>query len=230
MFQLYLFLYWTSRAAPGWSYYANSIQLRLDLLFKAPSQYLPWASSLIMQHGTLHVFASLINWILSTPNWRKAAIPPVWTQIGKHLSSTTLIFYCKCISNQILEVPCTGFIQILGVSFLVHNSYNTVFKVLLLLRNTNAHSLHSFDQFTYYDDIYILSRLDFTKERFGGPFINCQNISGNPLYILFSIRPVLNCFRSTGSIYYHTMWIRSWSCYQFVRGHNFLYPQAFMDQ
>ena len=85
-----------------------------------------------------------------------------------------------------------SFIQILGVSFLVHNSYNTVFKVLLLLlRNTNAHSLlnHSFDQFTYYDDIYIPSRLDFTKERFGGPFINCQNISGNPLYILFSIGP-----------------------------------------
>ena len=70
--------------------------------------------------------------------------------------------------------------------------YKTVYKVINFARK-NKYPLHH-SALTYGDD-YIPSRLDFAKERFGGPFTTEQvkNVKTflRILFVLFSIGPVL---------------------------------------
>ena len=138
---------------------ANYIQLGLDQLFEAPSKYL----ALFIHYAT-------------------------WTfHIGSFLLRTTdSFFYCSYLLN-LLPAKVTIFatpyiVTILLITLLVitwwkrqwfhsepgrENPYKTVFNVINFARKLKYPLQRS--AFTYSDN-YIPSRIDFAKDRYGGPF------------------------------------------------------------
>ena len=148
-------------------YQANYIQLGLDQLFEAPSRYL----SLFIHYAILAFYTSEIV-VVTLGFFERYVVKCTHIYTGKHhvwytivlLSLLTLILFVLLL---ISFCKRRWFISDSGQT----NPYKTVFKVISFawkhknpLRRT---------AFTYSDD-YIPTRLDFAKERFGGPFTTEQ--------------------------------------------------------
>ena len=163
-------------------YQANFIQLGLDQLLEAPSEYLGlfthWATWALNISSTLFITIMSLYWCLS-----------------KHHSFT--------LSKVSLSIPFVLLLALLVLVLVTHwkrrwfysepgqyNPYRTVFKVLNFARK-HKHPLRR-SAFTYSDN-YIPSRLDFAKERYGGPFTTEQveNVKTllRLLLLLFSLGP-----------------------------------------
>ena len=185
-------------------YQANFIQLGLDQLLEAPSEYLGlfahwamWAFNL-----TFIILNVLVNLRICLPKQR-----------AKVDISVTSIFFVLTLT----------FLGLLVVSRWKHqwfyrepgqdNPYKTVFKVLNFARK-HRHPLQR-SAFTYSDN-YIPSRIDFAKERYGGPFTTEQveNVKTllRLLLLLFTLAPTyvlqvpasLNIFTTFG---YHLSYV-----------------------
>ena len=163
-------------------YQANFIQLGLDQLLEAPSEYLGlfthWATWALNISSTLFITIMSLYWCLTK-------------------------YYSFTLTKASLSIP---FVQLLALLVLVlvthwkrrwfysepgqYNPYRTVFKVLNFARK-HKHPLRR-SAFTYSDN-YIPSRLDFAKERYGGPFTTEQveNVKTllRLLLLLFSLGP-----------------------------------------
>ena len=159
-------------------YQANFIQLGLDQLFEAPSHYL----SLFIHYATWAFRSGTLLFVL---------IP---TFVCWHSSPTTVVIALS-----------TTYIISLVSSLLMYywkkkwfytdhswnNPYKTVYRVLKFAKEHRYPLQRS--AFTYSDN-YIPSRLDFAKERFGGPFTTEQVEDVKTLlrilYVLLAIGPV----------------------------------------
>ena len=168
-------------------YQANYIQLGLDQLFEAPSRYL----SLYIHYAILAFYISEIP-VMFAQILKRYFTKCHHTNNGKHdswfalvlTSLFTLILFALLL---ISFWKRRWFISDSGQS----NPYKTVFKVISFawkhknpLRRT---------AFTYCDD-YIPTRLDFAKERFGGPFTTEQvedvKVLRRIIAVLLAIGPV----------------------------------------
>ena len=138
-------------------YQANFIQLGLDQLFEAPSHHL----SLFIHYATwsFHVGAVVVSVFISLRLC-------VHIKRQDALFVTTAIFSLLMILFILLLV---GYCKYHWFSTNIghYNPYKTVCKVLNFARKYKYPLRRS--AFTYCDK-YIPSRLDFAKERFGGPF------------------------------------------------------------
>ena len=143
-------------------YQANFIQLGLDQLFEAPSQY-------------LRLFILYTAWIFGC-----GSLP------------FTLMLPLLLCSVQLKDVPIYLLViipSIISVTLIIlliisrwkrhwfyiepghQNPYKTVFNVIKFAKN-HKHPLRR-SAFAYCDD-YVPSRIDFAKQRFGGPFTTEQ--------------------------------------------------------
>ena len=160
-------------------YQANFIQLGLDQLFEAPSHY-------------LGLFIHYSMWTFSLGSL--------------YFIITSYMLTCVFIDNifialSISFIPPLILILLLVISYWKRrwflsepghqNPYRTVYEVLIFAKS-HKHPLRR-SAFTHCDN-YIPSRLDFAKERFGGPFTTEQveNVKTflRILLILFAIGPV----------------------------------------
>ena len=163
-------------------YQANFIQLGLDHLFEAPSRY-------------LGLFIHYAVWTFQLGSLLLILILPIMLCLG------------KMEKNIVFAPPITTFtlfyIVLLCVSIWKrrwfcsepgrNNPYKTVYDVIRFVKN-HKHSLQR-SAFTYSDN-YIPSRLDFAKERYGGPFSTEQveNVKTffRILLVLFAVGPVFS--------------------------------------
>ena len=139
-------------------YQANFIQLGLDQLFEAPSHHL----SLFIHYATwsFHVGAVVIS-VLVSLNW----CVHVKEQHTTFIIIATLFSLLMILFILLLVGYCKY--RWFSTNTGHYNPYKTVCKVLNFARMNKYPIRHS--AFTY-SDKYIPSRLDFAKERFGGPF------------------------------------------------------------
>ena len=162
-------------------YQANFIQLGLDQLLEAPSEY-------------LGLFVHWATWAFN-------------------LTSIIFIIYvrlhdCFLLHRAVVNISATSILFVLTLTFLgllvvsrwkhqwfyrepgQDNPYKTVFKVLNFARK-HRHPLQR-SAFTYSDN-YIPSRIDFAKERYGGPFTteHVENVKTllRLLLLLFTLAP-----------------------------------------
>ena len=161
-------------------YQANFIQFGLDQLFEAPSHHL----SLYIHYATwsFHLGAVVVAVLISM----------IWCNHIRHNN----IFITICLSILLvilfilLLISCCKY-HWFSTNTGRHNPYKTVCKVLNFARKHNYPLQRS--AFTFCDK-YIPSRLDFAKERFGGPFPTekVENVKTflRILSILFAIGPV----------------------------------------
>ena len=168
-------------------YQANYIQLGLDQLFEAPSRYL----SLFIHYAILAFYISEIP-VLAVDFFEQYVIICTHINTGVHhvwflllvVSLLTLILFALLV---ISFWKRRWFISDSGQT----NPYKTVFKVISFawkhknpLRRT---------AFAYSDD-YVPTRLDFAKERFGGPFTTEQvedvKVLRRIIAVLFAMGPV----------------------------------------
>ena len=161
-------------------YQANIIQLGLDQLFEAPSQYLglfihyaSWAFRL----GSLH---TLVNILLIMCYKSKASnIAQILMQMLVLFLLTILLLISYWKRRWFYSEPGH------------QNPYKAVYGVFKFAKNHKYPLRRS--AFTHCDN-YIPSRLDFAKERFGGPFTTEQveNVKTflRILLILFAVGPV----------------------------------------
>ena len=168
-------------------YQANYIQLGLDQLFEAPSRYL----SLFIHYAILTFYISEIP-VMSVNYLKRYITKCHHINTGKHgawfeLVVTSLFVLILFPLLLISFWKRRWFISDSGQS----NPYKTVFKVISFswkhknpLRRT---------AFAYSDD-YIPTRLDFAKERFGGPFTTEQvedvKVLRRIIAVLLAIGPV----------------------------------------
>ena len=141
-------------------YQANFIQLGLDQLFEAPSHYL----ILFIHYATCMDFSIRITIIL-------------FLMLCSHHESTrkTLALAATVLFNILLIV-----LLLIGCLkrkwFHIEpghqNPYKTVYNIIKFAKS-HKHPLQR-SAFTHNDD-YVPSRLDFAKERFGGPWHSQQN-------------------------------------------------------
>ena len=144
-------------------YQANFIQLGLDQLFEAPSHYL----GLFIHYATWVFHAGSLPWVLFIPqlicnNLRNSIKLVLSVLAGPMLLMfmiLLIISHCKCIHRWFHSQPEQ------------QNPYKTVYNVLKFAKS-HKHPLWC-SAFTY-SDRYIPSRLDFAKERYGGPFTTEQ--------------------------------------------------------
>ena len=153
-------------------YQANFIQLGLDQLFEAPSQYL----GLFIHYATWAFCLGSLHYVLN-------------------------LFMVLCVYAKNTVKIAAFFMQLLLVSIWKrrwfhsepehHNPYKTVYDVIKFARS-HKHPLQR-SAFTHCDN-YIPSRLDFAKERFGGPFTTEQVEDVKTflriLLVLFAVGPV----------------------------------------
>ena len=160
-------------------YQANFIQLGLDQLFEAPSQYLGlfvhyaiWAFRL----GSVHF---LINYFLVICVNRKVKVALAAMQVLIILSMIILLLISYWKRRWFHSEPGHP------------NPYKTVYNILKFAKS-HKHPLRR-SAFTHCDN-YIPSRLDFAKERFGGPFTTEQVENVKTFFrivlVLFAIGPV----------------------------------------
>ena len=164
------------------SYRANFIQFGLDQLMEAPSEHL----------------SLFIHWLMWADSAASAVIIPL-----------TATLMCRAYYPHVREIcgilPILCFISLIFLMifsfkkrrwfntelFRQHNPYKTVFKVLNFARRHGYPLQRS--AFTYCDDERP-SRLDFAKERFGGPFTTEQveNVKAflRILVILVALGPI----------------------------------------
>ena len=158
-------------------YQANFIQLGLDQLFEAPSQYLGLFihyAVLAFQAGSL--WFAVIAYLLVCSMFKVALSLTILINL-----SLIVLFLITVWKRQWLHIEPGH-----------QNPYKTVYDIINFARS-NKHPLQR-SAFTYSDN-YIPSRLDFAKERFGGPFTTEQveNVKSffRILLILCAIGPVL---------------------------------------
>ena len=141
-------------------YYANIIQFGLDQLMEAPSGYL----------------SLFIHWIMWADSLSSAVVMPLFATLfceKRHTLSVSTKVVISC-------VPFISFVLLISLVVFScwkhhwfytergqHNPYKIVIKVLNFARK-NKYPLQR-SAFTYCDDERP-SRLDFGKEKFGGPF------------------------------------------------------------
>ena len=163
-------------------YQANFIQLGLDQLFEAPSQYL----GLFIHYAvwTFNSAGSLVLFIIPTLFCVKTI-------------RTTMLLLILQLTLMVI------FILLLLISWWKRrsfhsepgwsNPYKTVYNIMKFVRNHRYPLRRS--AFTHSDN-YIPSRLDFAKERFGGPFTTEQveNVKTflRILFVLFAVGPVFS--------------------------------------
>ena len=163
-------------------YQANLVQLGLDQLFEAPSQY-------------LSLFILYAIW-----TFKLGSVP---------LTVTFPLFLCRDPIHQ-AAIKVLAFFPLIIAVFLIlllviswrkhhwfyteaghENPYKTVFKIINFARK-HKHPLQR-SAFTFSDN-YIPSRLDFAKERYGGPFTTEQVESVKTflriLIVLFAMGPI----------------------------------------
>ena len=162
-------------------YQANIIQFGLDQLLEARSQYL----GLFIHHAT---------WTFQLGTLPVA--PIVYLGFCSHIKGTSIKVY---LTIPLILTVCL--IILLSVSYWKHhwfyasneqnNPYKTVYKIMNFVRKHKYPLRRS--AFTYCDN-YIPSRLDFAKERFGGPFTKEQVEDVKTflriLLVLFALGPV----------------------------------------
>ena len=144
-------------------YQANYIQLGLDQLLEAPSEYLG-----LFTHWAVWSFSLTSSFIIALTTMIKC------TPLKQLLT----------LSRETLPVPFLLAVMLVALLFIgywkrhwfyfepgQYNPYKTVFQVLKFAKKHKRPLRRS--AFTYSDDC-IPSRLDFAKERFGGPFTTEQ--------------------------------------------------------
>ena len=144
-------------------YQANIILLGLDQLFEAPSQYL----SLFIHYATWIFHSGALPWVTIIPqliciNLKhsiKSVLYALTAPILLVFIVLLLISHCKPVRRWFHSQPEQ------------HNPYKTVYNVLKFAKN-HKHPLQR-SAFTYSDN-FLPSRLDFAKERYGGPFTTEQ--------------------------------------------------------
>ena len=162
-------------------YQANFIQLGLDQLFEAPSRYLSlfihyavWAFSF----GSLHFLMNAFMLLCSTVN-KSMEVAQISIQVILPLFLSILLLISCWKRRWFHSEPGH------------HNPYKTVYDVIKFARS-HKHPLQR-SAFTHCDN-YIPSRLDFAKERFGGPFTTEQVEDVKTflriLLVLFAVGPV----------------------------------------
>ena len=147
-------------------YQANVFQLGLDQLFEAPSEKLGLFVHWLMWTYTLGNFIALMSLLLLPCYVDKK--DPVQMKLQDGLASGP--FVLLIVLTFLLVFTCYNhgwFYSEPGQ----HNPYKTVFKVLNFARK-NKYPLQR-SAFTFCDD-FRPSRIDFAKERFGGPFTTSQ--------------------------------------------------------
>ena len=161
-------------------YQANFIQLGLDQLFEAPSRYL-----ILFIHYAIWAFQSgsvsfiIISFLILCSHHASSrrTLALAATVLFNILMIVLLLVGCLKRKWFHIEPGC-------------QNPYKTVCNIIIFAK-THKHPLRR-SAFTYNDD-YIPSRLDFAKERFGGPFSTEQveNVKTflRMLVILFTIGP-----------------------------------------
>ena len=166
-------------------YFANYIQFGLDQLHEAQSEYLglfahyiTWMPSLGALISTIVVETTLLN------------------KHGHHMHKLRPV-----VTDTALFTLATGALVLLLITCCKHhcfyvelpqrNPYKTVYKVLQFARRHKYPLQRS--AFTYCDD-YLPSRIDFAKERYGGPFSTEEVENVKTLFriivILISLGPV----------------------------------------
>ena len=164
---VYTILIWIAFFIGLAGYQANFIQLGLDQLFEAPSHYL----GLFIHYATLAFYSgSILSQIL---------VP----------THTVYAHTVRCVNNQtrsIITISTSSIFACVYATLLLvgrwkrkwftyevgwPNPYKTVYRVLKFAKEYSYPLQRS--AFTYSDN-YIPSRLDFAKERFGGPFTTEQ--------------------------------------------------------
>ena len=144
-------------------YEANHIQFGLDQLSELPSQYVGlfvhWVEWIVQCGGILAHFINLVihhctkNNVIVHMAW---SIPFVFTV----LQSTILAFtFCKR--------------HWFSVEAAQNNPYKMVARVLNFARK-HKYPLHNHEELTDSDDDHEPGRIDFAKERYGGPFTTEQ--------------------------------------------------------
>ena len=162
-------------------YQANIIQFGLDQLFEAPSQY-------------LGLFIHYTTWTFKAGSLLFLLTPIIICLHDKHktLIFLTLQTIVTLYMIMLLLVSCwkrRWFYSEPGRS----NPYKTVYDIIKFVKNHKYPLRRS--AFTY-GDRYIPSRLDFAKERYGGPFSTEQveNVKTffRILLFLFAVGPVFS--------------------------------------
>jgi peptide/histidine transporter 3/4 len=160
-------------------YQANFIQLGLDQLFEAPSQYLVlfiYYATWAFNFGALQFIINLYA-VACIHDERKFALVIIQVLVPFLLTVSLLISCWK--RRWFLSEP--GY----------QNPYKVVYGVFKFAKS-HKHPLRR-SAFTHCDN-YIPSRLDFAKERFGGPFTTEQveNVKTfmRILVVLFAVGPV----------------------------------------
>ena len=163
-------------------YQANFIQLGLDQLFEAPSQYLALFihyATLVFHSGSVPIVTVILLYLCNS---------------SKHSATYSIVLL------SITFVLLLTLIVLLVISYWKRhwfysepgrsNPYKTVYDIIKFVKNHKYPLRRS--AFTY-GDRYIPSRLDFAKERYGGPFTTEQveNVKTlmRILLILFAIGP-----------------------------------------
>ena len=161
-------------------YQANFIQLGLDQLFEAPSQYLGLFihyASWVFRLGSLHTLVNILMIICYKS--KASSIAQILMQM--------LILFLLTILLLISYWKRRWFYSEPGHQ----NPYKTVYGVFKFAKNHKYPLRRS--AFTHCDN-YIPSRLDFAKERFGGPCTieQVENVKTflRILLILFAVGPV----------------------------------------
>ena len=165
-------------------YQSNIVQLGLDQLFEAPSQYL----SLFPLYSIWAFNLGSIPLSIAAP-FLLCSAPTSLVALGTFLSHPFIISVILVVLLIIGKWKQHWFYK----EPVRDNPYVTVYKVLNFARKHKYPLQRS--AFTYCDN-YIPSRLDFAKERYGGPFSTEQVESvktlARILIILFSIVPLFN--------------------------------------
>ena len=163
-------------------YQANFIQLGLDQLFEAPSQY-------------LRLFILYTEWVF------KLGSIPFTLSLPLYLCGKKINFQPGLIFMLTPSIIPVSLIMLLIVSRWkrhwfyneprFQNPYKTVFKVIKFAKKHN-HPLRC-SAFSYSDN-YVPSRLDFAKQRYGGPFTTeeVENVKTflRIVIVLFTIGPL----------------------------------------
>ena len=163
-------------------YQANFIQLGLDQLFEAPSQYL----GLFIHYATWAFQSGALSFI---PIFYLLLCSRIF-ELNKSLVLTFAILFVLSVAALLL-ISCAKRKWFHNIEPGYHNPYKIVYGILKFAKS-HKHPLQR-SAFTFSEN-YIPSRLDFAKERFGGPFTTEQveNVKTflRILLVLFALGPV----------------------------------------
>ena len=163
-------------------YKANFIQLGLDQLHEAQSEYLGlFAHYTILVSSSGALIATIVVYTAQFyTNSIKLKDVVVYTVLFTLTTGALVLIFITCCKRRwfYVELP-------------QKNPYKTVYKVLQFARRHKYPLQRS--AFTYCDD-YLPSRIDFAKERYGGPFTTEEVENVKTLFriivILISLGPV----------------------------------------